>query len=649
MTDTPRLSIQRWAQIALSAVLVLYGIAGFPTPQNPHPQQAAAQSNCWVVCPGGSTTVIYDDGTTVVITATPSGETTVVGTPPPYGGAQTTQVVVTDPINQQSTTYEYSPNTQRPTTTTTTSTTSNCVGVHADGCEQGIEQGYIRPDDDLGANPNTERLVGMAEQFSQENSHLGFDAEAFEDALSNAENPNNPNRGDVAHGLCAALSGCPSEGSPEQQIQHLLDEGISLGFEEATVESFHAERPVNIGQVGSFFQRIEETQGTPGYTPPGGYSSTSGSNNSPTCTNGFTVMASHIDSANGDDGCRPPHCDFGWDADGWCLPPANSDPPIIYVFGPANVDEDERNAGFRIVLSHATTQPVSVTVATQDGTATAGSDYRAANSRITLPVSHTVRYVSVPIINDSTYEGDEGETFMLAISEPSSNAELPETRQADTTIVDDDAEPFTGALPDFSAECVDGQITVNWRRPARVAGLNSYRYRIADNIDLFSNGEFYRTATISDLDQTSATVSVSDTSLTYWAGVRTNLHNAWAETDGFVCTESPPVVALDDTSLSVTEGSSVTINASLDKTSVGIVSVGLNASGATISPITCGVIPEADYSVDAELLTFTNTTSASITLHACDDTDTDRRNHHPRRSQPSASTGWNSGRPPQSW
>ena len=360
-----------------------------------------------------------------------------------------------------------------------------------------------------------------------------------------------------------------------------------------------------------------------GYTPPSGHSTTTTGVNGPTCQNGFQVIAAHIDSANDDDGCRPPQCDFGRGGDGWCLPPVNTDPPVVYVFGPGTVDEDERTAGFRLVLSHATTQPVSVTVATQDGTATAGSDYRAVNSRITLSVSHTVRYVSVPIINDSTYEGEEGETFMLAISEPSSNAELPETRQADTTIVDDDAEPFTGALPDFSAECVDGQITVNWRRPARVAGLNSYRYRIADNIDLFSNGEFYRTGTIRDLDQTSTTVSVSDTSLTYWAGVRTNLHNAWAETDGFICTESPPVVSLDDTSLTVAEGLSVTINASLDKAPAGAASVGLNASGGVASPGTCSFIPNADFTASAEQFTFTNATSASITLTACDDTDTD--------------------------
>ena len=72
----------------------------------------------------------------------------------------------------------------------------------------------------------------------------------------------------------------------------------------------------------------------------------------------------------------------------------------------------------------------------------------------------------------------------------------------------------------------------------------------------------------------------------------------------------------------VSEGSSVTITASLDVAPTGTASVGLDASGAVASPLGCGITPDADFAV-AGWITFTGTdTTASITFTACDDTDT---------------------------
>ena len=432
----------------------------------------------------------------------------------------------------------------------------------------------------------------------------------------------------MCHSLTDGNVPCNPQNDDEtiELVKWMCGQGYTTGYtgncdqidtiDEAQQE-FGQNNAMTQGQAWSFNARtLEEV----GYIPPVGFTTSTQSPPGSPCQNGLVELPAH--ASGSDNGCRPPNCDFGRGGNGWCLPPASTDPPVVYVVGPASVNEDERTALFRVVLSHATTQPVSVTVDTQDGTATAGSDYRAANRRVTLPVGYTSRSVSVPIINDTIYEGAEGETFMLAISDQSSNAELPTDTQAEATIIDNDVEPFRGALPDVTAVCVDGEITFSWRRPVRVTGLTSYTYRIADNIHLFSSGQFYESGIIRDLDQTSVTVAVSDATLTYWAGVTTNLSNLWAETDraGFTCTESLPEVSFAATSLAVNEGSTVQVTAMIDKTPTDTATVFFSASGGIGGLVSCST--EADYAVSGPSFTFTNTTSASITLTACDDADT---------------------------
>ena len=44
MADRQRSSVRRWAQLALGAAIVMYGIVGFPTPQDTAPNEAAADT-----------------------------------------------------------------------------------------------------------------------------------------------------------------------------------------------------------------------------------------------------------------------------------------------------------------------------------------------------------------------------------------------------------------------------------------------------------------------------------------------------------------------------------------------------------------------------------------------------------------------------
>ena len=109
-----------------------------------------------------------------------------------------------------------------------------------------------------------------------------------------------------------------------------------------------------------------------------------------------------------------------------------------------DVTVTEGNAGttsarFNVTLSAASGKPVTVIVATADGTAKAGSDYTAVGpSTLTFAPGVTSLPVNVLVNGDLLDEPDE-ETFTLNLSSPS-NATISES-QGVGTITDDDATP----------------------------------------------------------------------------------------------------------------------------------------------------------------------------------------------------------------
>jgi chitinase len=92
---------------------------------------------------------------------------------------------------------------------------------------------------------------------------------------------------------------------------------------------------------------------------------------------------------------------------------------------------------FTIKLSAASSTPVTVTYSTQDGTATAGSDYTAVSGTVTFAPGETTKSVVVTILGDTVVEPDE--TFNLLLSNPG-GATLG-TGTATATIVNDDVAP----------------------------------------------------------------------------------------------------------------------------------------------------------------------------------------------------------------
>jgi large repetitive protein len=98
------------------------------------------------------------------------------------------------------------------------------------------------------------------------------------------------------------------------------------------------------------------------------------------------------------------------------------DEPRVRV-GDARLVEGNRGVSymtFSVRLSQAYDQSITVSFATQDGTATAGSDYQATIGTLTFAPGETTKTVRIVIYGDTSVELDE--YFSLLLSDVSGNA-----------------------------------------------------------------------------------------------------------------------------------------------------------------------------------------------------------------------------------
>ena len=121
--------------------------------------------------------------------------------------------------------------------------------------------------------------------------------------------------------------------------------------------------------------------------------------------------------------------------------------PVISI-NDVSVVETGGTVDFTLNLSPASTETVTVDVATADGTATAGDDYSAVPLRtVTFDPGETSQPVTVTILDDGLPEGNE--TFVLQLSAPV-GAVLPSV-QATATIQDDEVSPCGEPEPGYDA------------------------------------------------------------------------------------------------------------------------------------------------------------------------------------------------------
>ena len=101
-----------------------------------------------------------------------------------------------------------------------------------------------------------------------------------------------------------------------------------------------------------------------------------------------------------------------------------------------SVGEADGSVKIRVNRTGITSTTVSVSYATTDVTALAGSDYKGKTGVLTFAPGVTKVVFRVPITNDATHEPSE--TFLVSISDPSPGANLGANTTTEVTIVDDD-------------------------------------------------------------------------------------------------------------------------------------------------------------------------------------------------------------------
>jgi hypothetical protein len=140
------------------------------------------------------------------------------------------------------------------------------------------------------------------------------------------------------------------------------------------------------------------------------------------------------------------------------------DQPTVSFTDPAySAYDTDAGATVTVVLSAAPTQTVTVNYATSDGTATAGTDYTATSGTLTFAAGQTRKTFSVPILHDSSSDGNE--TVHLTLSSPV-NAALAGSSSVVMTLKDAPNVEFSA--PSFTAADGDGVgvITVDLSTPS---------------------------------------------------------------------------------------------------------------------------------------------------------------------------------------
>jgi hypothetical protein len=146
-------------------------------------------------------------------------------------------------------------------------------------------------------------------------------------------------------------------------------------------------------------------------------------------------------------------------------------------FSAANYSVSEAHPLARIVIKRSGSRAsrVSVTFKTANGSAKAGSDYRAVSKRLTFATGVKSRTVFVRITDDSRNEMNE--TVRLSLSRPSARSVLGARKRAMLTIVDNDPLPgaFSKTSPVNGATDQPTNPALRWRTSSDAA---SYEYCI---------------------------------------------------------------------------------------------------------------------------------------------------------------------------
>ena len=121
----------------------------------------------------------------------------------------------------------------------------------------------------------------------------------------------------------------------------------------------------------------------------------------------------------------------------YLLTPLAPDTPVVNI-GDASVTEGHMgtlSANLTVTLSPASSQQVSVSYSTANGSAVAGSDYQSASGEVTFDAGQTTQTISVPVNGDRA--GEPNEAFTINLGQAAGGAVIGDGLGV-PTIVDDE-------------------------------------------------------------------------------------------------------------------------------------------------------------------------------------------------------------------
>ncbi|TQV74973.1 hypothetical protein FLL45_08500 [Aliikangiella marina] len=212
----------------------------------------------------------------------------------------------------------------------------------------------------------------------------------------------------------------------------------------------------------------------------------------------------------------------------------NEDDPVppagVLQFSGASyqVDENATNLLVTITRVNGNFGDISVDVIVTDGTATNGIDFDATDTNVTFLDGEISQTVSISLIDDVIYEGDEN--FNLSLANLIGDATIGAPSQATVTIVEDEAVPASGNVQlsgasysvnedagsiEITVVRVDGSfgdISIDYEFTDGTAGFNS-DYTSQDGTLFFADGETSKSVSITinedSLDEVNETIIVS--------------------------------------------------------------------------------------------------------------------------------------------
>jgi hypothetical protein len=155
------------------------------------------------------------------------------------------------------------------------------------------------------------------------------------------------------------------------------------------------------------------------------------------------------------------------------------------------------NATFTVTRTGTALQPITVNYATANNSATAGSDYTGISGTLSFATNETSKTISVPILGDTTVEGDE--TFFVNLSN-AVNATLSDSQGLGTILNDDNSPPTVTVTANDAnaAEVVSGQIQnpgqFTFTRTGSTVSALTIAYQVYESATLLGTSDYTLTS-----------------------------------------------------------------------------------------------------------------------------------------------------------